>query len=211
MTTQQVMLTEIQADTGRTAAAQVTAMQSKIAAAIRHYQPTRFWFNETDAVTFSTVAGTDFYPFSTIGTTFYKIDAVFVTFAAGDTREMDVVDWTDLLADGEDTTDTNQPCEYAYGNRGLRFYPNPDAAYTVRIVGHYKLEGPVDTSTDNDWMTHAYDLIMCRAKAELYAHRWEDAGNAQIMIQAEASALKSLQDATADKVRTGHVTPSSDF
>jgi hypothetical protein len=54
-------------------------------------------------------------------------------------------------------------------------------------------------------MTEAYDLIMSRAKAELYAHRWEDPNTAAIMRAAEMDALRRLQGATHDKVATGHL------
>jgi hypothetical protein len=218
MTTLAIMLAEIQSDTGRTATAQVTAMRSKISAAIRHYQPKRFWFNETRSATFNTVIGTDTYAFNTATTTgaipyeFYKIDGVWVTFAAGDVREMDVEDYALLEADSDSQTANNQPTAYGWVNSALRFDYAPDAVYAVRIAGHLKLAAPLtDGETDNVWMTEAYDLIMCRAKVELYAHKWEDPPNAALMVQAEASALKILQDATYDKERTGYVRPSSDF
>ncbi len=54
-------------------------------------------------------------------------------------------------------------------------------------------------------MTEAYDLIMSRAKSELYAHRWEDPNNAALMRAAEMSALSRLQSATMDKVETGYL------
>jgi hypothetical protein len=218
MTTRAIMLAEIQADTGRTATAQVTAMTAKINAAIRHYQPKHFWFNETRAATFNTVVGTDVYTFNTATTTgtipyeFYRIDGVWMTFAAGDVRELDVEDYAVLEAEADSQTANNQPTAYGYINRALRFDYPPDAIYATRIAGHLKLAAPAsDAETDNPWMTEAYDLIMSRAKAELYAHKWEDPANAAIMVQAESSALKILQDATADKVRTGYVHPASDF
>lgn len=218
MTTLAIMLAEIQADTGRTATAQVTAMRSKIAAAIRHYQAKRFYFNETRAATFNTVAGTDTYAFNTATTTgtipyeFYKIDGVWVAFAAGDVREMDVMDYALIEAEADSVTSNSQPSAYAWVNKALRFDYPFDAVYAVRIGGHLKIAAPAtDAETDNPWMTEAYDLIMARAKAELYAHKWEDPNNAALMVQAEASALKVLQEATNDKERTGYVTPSSDF
>lgn len=212
------MVLEIQNDTDRTSAANRTAMLSKISAAIRHYQPKRFWFNETRAATFNTAIGTDVYTFNTATTTgtiayeFYKIDGLWVTFAAGDVREMDVEDYSDLEAAADSQTANNQPTAYGYINRALRFDYPPDAIYAVRIAGHLKLVAPAsEGEIDNPWMTEAYDLIMSRAKAELYAHRWEDPANAQLMVQAEASALRALQDATVDKVRTGYIHPQSDF
>lgn len=209
------MLAQIQSDTQRTSAASVTAMGLAIDAAIRHYQPRRFWFNETRAATFNTVVGTGVYTFNTATTTgaiayeFYKIDGVWMTFGAGDVRELDEENYANLEQEADNQISNGQPTAYGYINRALRFDYAPDAIYAVRIAGHLKLAAPAsDSEADNPWMTEAYDLIMCRAKAELYAHRWEDPGNAALMVQAEQSALRSLQDATVDKLRTGYVTPT---
>lgn len=204
MTTQAVMIAEIQSDTGRTATSYATPIRAKIAAAIRRWEQARFWFNETDAITFPTVSSTNTYTFATIGTVFYTIDAVFIT-VNSEEYELKRVNWVDERADAGGSTNTGTPVEYAYGNRGLKFYPTPDQVYTVRLMGHYLLAGPTDDVTDNDWMTHAYDLIMCRTKAELYAHRWEDPTNAQLMVVAEQDALNALRGSTFDKTSTGYL------
>lgn len=213
----QGMIAQIVSDTGRSTSASQTAMGYAIDAAIRHYQPRRLWFNETRAVTFNTVVGQSTYTFNTATTTgdinaeFYKIDGLWVTFATGDVREMDNEHYDDLEYWADNQTNNGQPTAYGYINRALRFDYMPDAIYSVRIAGHVKLAPPAsDAETDNPWMTEAYDLIMSRSKAELYAHRWEDPANAAIMVQAEASALRALQDAFADKVRTGYV-QATDF
>lgn len=212
------MSTQIQSDTGRTTAASVTAIGLAIDSAIRHYQPRRLFINETRAATFNTVAGTDVYTFNTATTTgtiayeFYKIDGVWITFATGDVREMEAMDYSDFEENADDQIANNQPTAYGWINKALRFDYKPNAVYAARIAGHYKVAAPAtDGEADNPWMTEAYDLIMCRAKAELYAHRWEDPNNAAIMAQGEASALNVLLGATADKVRTGFIHPFSDF
>lgn len=208
MTTRLTMRTEIASDTGRTATSYVTPINSAIDAAVRRYETERFWFNETDAITFPTVASTSTYTFTTIGTAFYTIDAVFIT-VNSEEYEIERVNWVEERADAGGSTYTGPPVEYAYGNRGLKFYPTPDQVYSVRLMGHYKLAGPTDDATDNDWMTYAYDLIMCRTKAHLYAHRWEDPTNAQLMVVAEQDALNSLRGATFDKVSTGYLEATS--
>lgn len=217
MTTRAIMLAEIQADTGRTATAQVTAMTAKINAAIRHYQPKTFWFNETRSVLFNTVIGTDTYAFNTatatgaIAAEFYGVDGIWITIASGDVRKLDQVDYAENEAYDDSQTTNGQPSEWSYINKAVRLWRPPDAIYSCRVAGHVKVAAPAsDAETDNPWMTEAYDLIMCRAKAELYAHKWEDPQNAALMVQAEASALKILQDATADKTRTGFI-EATDF
>lgn len=204
MTTLAIMLTEIQADTERTSADDVTAMRNKIAAAVRQYQPKRFWFNESRSVTFNTVASTAIYTFATIGTEFYKVDGAFLT-NGSEIIELERVNYTEIEP-GEATPTEAVPMAYAYIAKSVRLYDVPDAIYAVRLTGHIKIAPPAsDAEADNIWMTEAYDLIMCRAKAELYAHRWEDPANAQIMRAAEGDALQRLLGATHDKVATGYL------
>lgn len=204
MTTLATMLAEIQADMERSSASDITAQRAKINAAIRHYQPKRFWFNESRAVTFNTVASTAVYTFATIGTEFYKIDGVYLTNGSAIT-ELERVNYTELEP-GQATPTEAAPLAYAYIAKSIRLYDVPDAIYAVRLTGHIKIEAPAsDAEADNIWMTEAYDLIMSRAKAELYAHRYEDYSAAQIMRAAEGDALSRLLAATHSNVALGHL------
>lgn len=203
MTTKAIMIAEIESDTERSDS---TAIGNKINAAIRHYQPRRFWFNESRSVTFNTVAGTDLYTFATIGTEFYRVDSVAMTIDTEDVRYLDRMNYVELSDLADNNTDQGEPSDYAYIAKAIRFWRNPDAIYSTRLTGHVKLAAPAnDAEADNAWMTEAYDLIMSRAKAELYAHRWEDPNNAAIMRAAEMDALNRLQSATMDKVETGYL------
>lgn len=203
MTTKALMIAEIEDDTERSDS---TAIGKKINAAIRHYQPRRFWFNESRSVTFNTVAGTDLYTFVTIGTEFYRVDSVAVTIDTDDVRYLDRMNYVDLSALADNNSDQGEPTDYAYIAKAIRFWRNPDAIYSTRLTGHVKLAAPAtDAEADNAWMTEAYDLIMSRAKSELYAHRWEDPNNAALMRAAELSALSRLQSATMDKTETGYL------
>lgn len=205
MTTQTIMLAEIQADLKRTATSDVTAMRNKIAAAIRHYQPRRFYFNESRTVTFNTVAATSKYSWATIGTEFYTIDGAFVT----DGTNVLGLRKSNYLEFETPNTGNSRPDAFAFIDGGLAFWPIPDAIYSIRLTGHVKVAAPAaDADANNPWMTEAYDLIMSRAKAELYAHRWLNPNLAQVMQAAEASALSSLQSATGSKVATGRLTPT---
>lgn len=213
MTTRAIMLAEIQSDMERTSATEATAITSKINAAIRHYQPMRFWFNESRSITLSTVVGTDTYTFNTatttgtIGAEFYRLDGVWFSATSTDVRELERVNYDQMEAWADSQSATNgEPMAYAYVNRGLRFYRNPDAIYTLRLAGHLKLAAPAtDAEADNPWMTEAYDLIMSRAKAELYVHRWPEPENAMLMRAAERDALSALTAATYDKVSSDHL------
>lgn len=206
MTTLAAMISEIESDTERS---DTTAIRSKISAAIRHYQPTRLFFNESRDVTFTTVIGQTEYTFaSDIGTEFYKIDGVWLT-QGTNVYQLRRCDYRalEILLDGNSTS--SQPTSFAWIDRQMRLYPEPNDAYTVRVTGHIKAAAPAsDAETDNVWMTEAYDLIMSRAKAELYAHRWEEPAAAQVMRVAEAEALDRLLATTDTKIGSGFVTPT---
>lgn len=203
------MLTEMEADLKRTSTSEVTAMRNKIAAAIRFYQPYRFYFNESRSVTFTTTADTDTYTFSTIGTEFYRIDGAYVL---NSTRYqlMRQVDYRDLEPLIETSSpSTGIPNDWSYIAQAVRLYPVPNDAYTIRLDGHIKIAAPAtDGEANNKWMTEAYDLIMCRAKAELYAHVWLNPQLAAVFNEAENLALSSLMKASDARVGTGEIEPT---
>jgi hypothetical protein len=208
MSTQAALIAEILSDTER-GAGETSAIRSKIAAAIRHYQPTRFWFNESRDATFNTVVDQSDYAFGTaIVPEFYTVDGLFLTEGTNvyDLRPADYRGMEILL---DANTTSALPVSFAYINRKLRVYPYPDAVYPVRVTGHVKIAVPAaDDTAGNEWFTEAYDLIMSRAKAELYAHRWEDANQAMIMRAAEQDAFSRLVSTTNAKVGTGTIRPT---
>lgn len=206
MTTQSVMIAEIQSDTERSDTA---AIRNKIAAAIRHYQPTRFWFSESRDTTLNTVIDQSDYAFGTdITPEFYTIDGLFLT-EGSNVYGLRPADYRGLEILLDANTTSALPVSFAYIDRKLRVYPYPDAIYPVRVTGHIKIAVPAtDDETGNEWFTEAYDLIMSRAKAELYAHRWEDPGQAAIMRAAETDALSRLVGTTNSKVGTGTIRPT---
>lgn len=199
MTTKQTMITEIESDTERS---DTTAIGLKIDAAIRFYQKKRFWFNESRDVTFNTVASTTSYSYATIGTEFYKVDGVYLT------NGSEVVDLCRANYTALETADTGEgvPSRYAYVNRAIRLHRTPDAIYSTRMTGHIKIAVPAALDTaNNEWFTEAYDLIMAHAKAELYAHRWEDPANASLQQFIAREKLSLLLGATHDDTAQGHL------
>jgi len=206
MTTRGTLKTEILDDLERSSTADGTRVLAAISAAIKHYQPRRFFFNESRSVTFTTVAADWDYTFGSTGditTEFYKIDMVVREASDGD-WPLAVADYRDIeVANGADSTN-DEPTEWAYIDRTLVLSPIPDDAYTIRLTGHVKLAEPAaDDTAGNAWFTEAYELIRCRAKSYLYAHVYPDVAMAQMMQAAEASALHSLLSATQDRVAPG--------
>lgn len=212
MTTRAALKTEILDDLERDASADGARVLSAISAAIKHYQPKRFFFNESRSVTFSTEADKWQYTFGTSGditTEFYRIDAVFVT-ENGNNYEMCQRDYREMELLNDTNATTNRPYDWAYIGQSVVLYPVPDGVYTVRLTGHIKAAEPAaDDTAGNVWFTEAYELIRCRAKSYLYAHVYPDPGMAQMMQVAEASALRALRSATMDRVSTGNVEPTS--
>lgn len=212
MTTRTTLKTEILDDLDRASATDGSRVLAAISAAIKFYQPRRFFFNESRSVTFSTVDGTDSYDFGTgeeITTEFYTMDAVYVL-ETPQQHQLSPIDYRalELLIDSTGPTE-GRPRRYAYINRALRLYPVPDAVYTMRVVGHIKAAEPAtDDTANNVWFTEAYELIHCRAKALLYAHAYEDPNMAMIMRAAEADALQALNAATQSKIGTGQIIPT---
>lgn len=208
MTDQATMIAEILSDTER-GAGETAAIRNKIAAAIRHYSPTRFWFNESRDATFSTVIDQSDYAFgSDITPEFYTIDGLFLT-EGSNVYALRPADYRGLEILLDANTTSALPVSFAYIDRKLRVYPYPDAVYSVRITGQVKIAIPsTDEDAGNEWFTEAYDLIMSRAKAELYAHRWEDMNQAAVMRAAEQEAFSRLAATTNSKVGTGTIRPT---
>lgn len=217
MTTRAILRARILDDLERDQATYGTQIDNCIDDAIAFYQPKRFFFNESAGVTLSTVAAQQTYTFSTpttvgsITTEFYEIDRVYVT-QSSTTYDLDVQNYNDILSWTDSATPTGRPTDFAYAARKLIVYPIPDAIYTVTLTGHIKVAKPAsDGEADNPWMTEAFELVRSAAKRFFGAHIISDDGLAARSQAMEALALKSLMDATVDRVRTGYVSPSSDF
>lgn len=214
MTTRALLKATILDDMHRTSVADGTRVINEISTAIKFYQPRRFFFNDTRAITFSTVASTDVYPFNTppstvgtVGAEFYRIDGVWITISSTDIRELVQVHPDDMEESADEDTTTGEPSEWSYMDRSFRLWRKPDAIYSVRLMGHIKLAEPAtDAETGNSWMTEAYELLRARAKYMLALHVWDDPELAARMKIAIGEAEGALISATFDKFRTGFVT-----
>jgi len=214
MSTLADMRTRILDDLERDSATWGTRIGQAVTDAITFYQPKRFYFNESRSVTFSTVIGTDLYTFNTptltgtVGAEFYKIDEVLIL--QGGTwdilKKVDY-DWLEDMADNN--VSQGQPYNWAYVGRQMRFYPNPNAIFTVRVIGHQKFTAPADDAVnDNVWMNEGFELIRSRAKKVFAMHVIEDMDLASRMDQMERSALTALREATYRKTEGGMIVPT---
>lgn len=203
MTTLGALRAEIADDLDRTDL--TTRISAAITNAINHYRKTRFYFNEQRTVTFNTVASQSTYTVSDLATipNVFDLDQVTIE-VSGDIRELDQISHQEIEL--LDTANTGEPTVYSFFNQSYRFYPVPDDAYAVRLIGGIKTAAPLtDVETDNVWMTEAYELIRSRAKLYLAIHVVKDKDMAADMVAAEKDAFDALISETSRKRATGQI------
>jgi hypothetical protein len=177
--------------------------------AINFWKPTRFFFNETRLATFNTTDGTSIYTSSEDADIplFVKLDAVFIN----DGTHNHELQWVspeemEYLLDSQ--TSEGLPRAYTYFESSFRFYPIPDATYTVRPIGLIEKAAPAsDDEASNVWMTEAFELIRCRAKLYLITHLDIDDKMTQIQLlsAAEQSALSKLRRESTKRAGGGRI------
>lgn len=195
MTTLAIMKARIADELG-----QRTDLTSQIAYAINDaiaaYQAERFHFNETRAITFSTVADQEFYT-SSDAAGIAGIWAIrFVTLTVGDNSySLGYMEPADMEVSSASGTNTGQPGWYTWESDQIRLYPTPAEAWTVRVGCWASVAAPAtDGEASNPWMTHAERLIRSRAKLELAIHVVLDQALAVAMGEAVADAYRQLKD-----------------
>lgn len=208
MTTLALLKSEIADDLDRTDL--TTAIASEITKAIRHYQATRFYFNESRDETFATVASQKLYSSSDDAAIpkFVETDQVVLMDGTEPTEleQVDPKDWEILTASG---TSTGKPDSWCTFDQKIGLYPIPDAVYTVRVIGQFMKAGPAtDGETGNVWMTEAFDLLRARVCAQLALKKLRDDVMIQTQKAAEADELSRLDRETTSRVGTGFVTPT---
>lgn len=186
-------------------------IQRAIKHAIQHYEKQRFFFNESRALTFSTVDGQEFYTSADSSDipNLLMIDIAKLTVSAGDAYELDRVPYSELEHDSSNVTiDEGRPTAIAYFGKQIRLYPIPDAVYTVRISGVFALAELSAGSDENVWLTDAKQLIRARSLWELYTFTIKDPQSAQLMETAEAKELGKLLTETSSRKATGTMKPT---
>ena len=178
-----------------------------ISDAVKHYQPSRFWFTESRSeCVFSTVAAQEFYTSADEADipNLLRIDQITLLdgtvkyeLIRADDREIEIFDSA--------TSNRSRPSLFSYLGGQLRFYPIPDAVYTVRVAGITRLAVPSDDSGSNAWTNDAEELIRNRAKYLLYRDVIRDKGEAAVAKAAEMEALRRLEAETHARTATGTI------
>ncbi|MGD9724517.1 MAG: hypothetical protein AB7U76_25030 [Pirellulales bacterium] len=157
--------------------------------AIALYQQERWYWNEGRSFTVATVADQEFYTATDdadIGN-IEKID--YITLLVND-QPYTLLPEDPLVMErlSMNGTGTGEPRLYSFYGNQLRFYPVPDAVYTIRIGCTMTVAAPAtDSETDNPWMTDAEYMIRQRVKYEL-------ASNVLIDPELAANAEKNLEN-----------------
>lgn len=183
-----------------------------IATAVEAYEDRRFYFNETRAFTFVTVADQEFYSSSDDPDLGNILKFDYIKLMVGDqpyTLKPATPEHIENLS--QNGTSTGQPLAYCWYGEQLRLYPIPSIVYTVRIGAKKKVAAPAtDGEADNPWMVKAERLIRSRAKWELATHVLRDPKLAGDMETAILEALSQLKGRTNDLTQQGEwaVTPT---
>jgi hypothetical protein len=90
----------------------------------------------------------------------------------------------------------------------LRLHPVPDAVYTLRLSGLFKLPALSADDDQNAWTNDAEDLIRYRAKSIFYSQYLRDDANAARAAALEGSARERLAASTARRLAGGEIRPA---
>jgi hypothetical protein len=181
---------------------------AEVNAAIRYYDTKRAWFTEERTLTFSTVAAQEDY---TSADNSYiddliRIDGMWSTLSNDKWRicPMDYVEREGLTP----PNDSGRPVYYAYTSRTIRLWPVPDAVYTVRVLGWYRLAALVNDSDTNVWTEEAEDLIRHSARRRVQANVVRDYEGAAATKQLEDEAWSAIDRETILRSGSGIICPT---
>src|SRR5690606_10612221 len=167
-------------------------------------QATRFHFNEGRTVTFTTVAGQEFYDADDAANLAKLWTIDYMVYYVGDTPyHLHQMTPAEMEGASANASNTGEPGAWCWYGDQIRLYPAPSAAYTVRVGGFMSVSAPAsDAEADNPWMTHAERLIRSRAKLELALHVLIDQSMGAVMGEAVREALAQLMEKTTKRTIT---------
>lgn len=193
MTTLADIKTRIIAETSRDDLSDTLADQLliHIQRACEFYADEKFWFNSAIASAV-TVAGT---ATVNVPSSMRRVDRVSIPAYYTDLVEVTL---------GDLAIDTTQsiPRGYAYYNDALKFYPIPDAVYTLELQGLAQIDAPAVDGDTSVWTNEAQDLIVGRSKMTLYRGQFRDPEGTQLAIAETQEAFGKLKRETAKRLET---------
>lgn len=189
-----------------------TKIEQCVTDAIAQCETETYWFNDEQALTFTTVADQSAYDDSDLSTIPFliEIENVGLTIGSGDVRDLTKVAWQDfenLVAMG---ITTGQPSQYAYAFKKLHLYPVPNDAWTVTIAANYALDQLEDDADANCWtiVKEGGLLVRYRAAALFYGTHLRLADRAASFENLANREVSRLTAATSRRQATGRIRPS---
>ena len=83
----------------------------------------------------------------------------------------------------------------------IRFWPTPNAAYTLNVYGIAYIAAPTTGATDNIWTNEAAPLIRAHTKMSLYRGIFRDIGGTTFALSEVEDAYKALKQETARRLK----------
>lgn len=170
----------------------VERLEEHIQDACEYYADRKFWFNSVLDQTASTAAST-----ATVSIPSGVQIVEKVTIPAYDRELIEVpLDRLDDYTGGE-----SLPEYYAYYNDSLRFYPIPDAVYSLNIWGVAQVDAPTADATTNIWTNQAKRLIVSHTKMTLCRDVFRDDHGFELAAGAVSDHLAQMQRLTAKRLK----------
>lgn len=186
------------ADTSITA-----VVQAALLTAVDFYTNERFWFNEKHT-TLTTTPSLAYYSWPT---DLIEVDSIVAYDTSGTSYELDPISFQEMNAMDPGNA-YGQPYYYSTYGKQFRFWPSPDATYTV-VVSHQYSPATLSASTDtNVWTTEAEALIRARTLKYLAGVRFKDFESARVYEEMERQELDRLKRQTEKLLGTGELTGS---
>lgn len=180
--------------------------------AIGYYERKDFYFNRGPLnFSFNTVRTQEYYGASDNAAipTSPHIETLTGTFF-GLRRELRKRPWQYIDRISTLTTSMAMPEDWAYAGEQIRFYPIPDAVYSIAAFAVQRLARPSANSDGGPWMNDAELLIRSKAKEYLFLNiiRSSDMEAEVAMMQQQiGKEYAALTGETASREATGYLEP----
>lgn len=163
----------------------------------------RFWFNEARALTFSTVAGQEYYTSDDLAA-MVEIDAIWYT-NNGQRRNLTLSGNIPLNDLNNGSPPSGEPSNWSRYGDEFRLYPIPRSAWTVSVDGTTKFPPLTLDDQSNPWMVQGERYVRAIAKRILFSDVIRDFDEAQAQEALVEKYLNQLVSQTYDRIATGKV------
>jgi hypothetical protein len=174
---------------------------NEILRAIKHYERTRFWFNEAQATTTMVASQYNY----SLPSDILFLDFVEVTVNSHRYKLCEITweEYVDIWRNG--TSTTGAPDDYSTYADQIWVGPAPDSTYTM-TVNYVKSLTTLSADADsNAWTTYAEDLIASRAGKIIALRTIKSESDAATYAVLEREALNALYTQNDQRLITGRM------